>query len=650
MGDEKLPTEKELLEVFRRETEEQVERAESALLTLEREPLDGSALKTLFRSIHSIKGNAAVVGRQELERFSHSLEDALHPIREAERIVTPALAEPVFAALYAIRDAALSGDGELPFASIAVISDLVGKAPLPEDQTGRYGYRMTLQYPGEVLPEAFEPRYIFDDLSELGTVVSCKLDPSSVLPLDRLKNPDALSLRYVVELESDKQIDEIREGCFVFDDSIKVIVEPLQDSAPTPNAIKAVNGDEKLAAVRIDTYKLDNLMNLAGELNVSNLRVRRMVEEGASSQEVLDALEQLSQHARAMQDQILSTRMINIDELFRPFIRLVREMSAGMGKRIELSLSGSEVELDKSIVERMREPLTHIIRNAVDHGIESPADRVSAGKDVEARISIRAEQREGSIYLTIEDDGRGIDREKLRRKAIDTGLLDESIKLSNEQIDALIFESGLSTAEKITNISGRGVGMDIVRKKIEQIRGEVHIENHPGKGVTIRIRLPLTLAIIEGFMVSAGGEIFIIPIHAISECIDLTEEQRESAERTGVLNLRGEPVAFAPLRNVFHTGGAKARRQQILLVRYENHRAALVVDEVLGEGQTIIKPLGKMFERVPGISGSSILWDGKVALIIDVPALFQLLAERGYLGREDGEAGDESDTEENLTA
>ena len=650
MSDEKLPTEEELFAVFRRETEEQVERAESALLSLERDPLDSSSLKTLFRSIHSVKGNAAVVGRQELERFTHDLEDALHPVREAERIVTPALAEPVFAALYAIRDAALSGEEELPFASISVISDLVGKAPRPEEQAGRYGYLMTLQYPGEVLPEAFEPCYIFDDLKELGTIVSCRLDQSSVLPLDRLENPDALSLRYVVEIESDKQIDEIREGCFVFDDSIKVIVEPLQDLAPTPNAIKAVNGDEKLAAVRIDTYKLDNLMNLAGELNVSNLRVRRMVEEGASTQDVLDALEQLSQHARAMQDQILSTRMINIDELFRPFIRLVREMSAGMGKRIDLSLSGSEVELDKSIVERMREPLTHIIRNAVDHGIESPSERMEAGKDVEARINIRAEQREGSIYLSIEDDGRGIDREKLRKKAIDTGLLEESIKLSGEQIDALIFESGLTTADKITNISGRGVGMDIVRKKIEQIRGEVHVENHPGKGVIFRIRLPLTLAIIEGFMVSAGGEIFIIPIHAISECIDLTQDPRLSAERTGVFNLRGEPVAYAPLRNVFHTSGTAAKRQQVLLVRYENHRAALVVDEVLGEGQTIIKPLGKMFERVAGISGSSILWDGKVALIIDVPALFQLLGERGYLGRAEGETGEGPDAEQDLTA
>ncbi len=374
--------------------------------------------------------------------------------------------------------------------------------------------------------------------------------------------------------------------------------------------------------IRVDAEKLDQLINLIGELTIASAGTA-LVAQRAGISELQEAASTLSRLVEEVRDTALTLRMVQIGGTFNRFQRVVRDVSKELGKDIELVISGAETELDKTVVEKIGDPLTHLVRNSMDHGIESAEVRLAGGKPAKGTLRLNAYHDSGSIVIEVGDDGGGLKKEKILQKAIEKGLVAPDANLSDKEIFNLIFEAGFSTADTVSNLSGRGVGMDVVRRNINALRGSIDIESEPGAGTTIRIRLPLTLAIIDGFLVGVGSSSFVIPLDLVVECIELSEEDKYAAEARNYLSLRGQVLPYMRLRDLFDVKGERVRRENVVVVQYGNARAGLVVDTLQGEFQTVIKPMGRIFSHVNGIGGSTILGSGEVALILDVPRLVQ---------------------------
>ncbi|CAK0778315.1 two-component system, chemotaxis family, sensor kinase CheA [Gammaproteobacteria bacterium] len=379
--------------------------------------------------------------------------------------------------------------------------------------------------------------------------------------------------------------------------------------------------------VRVDASKLDRLIDLVGELVVvgasQGLTAKRL---GDSI--LIESASVLSRLVEEIREVALRLRMVQIGETFSRFQRVVRDLARDLDKEVKLEVNGADTELDKAMVERLADPLTHLVRNSLDHGIERPGDRAAAGKPMQGQLTLNAYHDSGSIVIEVADDGRGIDTERVLAKAIQAGLVGRDAKPSINEILQLIFEPGLTTAAKVTDLSGRGVGMDVVRRAVEVLRGTIEVESVLGVGTVVRVRLPLTLAIIDGFLVGIADAFYVAPLDMVVECLDLTEVQGNQGR--GYLSLRGEVLPLLWLRRVFAADDhANADiRQSVVVVQYGGRKAGLVVDQLLGEFQTVIKPLGEVFRRLSGISGATILGSGEVALILDVPALIQQAAVR----------------------
>ncbi len=393
----------------------------------------------------------------------------------------------------------------------------------------------------------------------------------------------------------------------------QVVVEAALARQEQVKELKA----QESRSIRIDADKLDHLINLIGELTIAgasaNLVARRT--HHAELQESASVLADLVEQVR---DSALQLRMVKVGATFNRFQRVVHDVSKEIGKDIGLVISGGDTELDKTVVEKIADPLTHLVRNAIDHGIEAAEVRAARGKPAKGTVTLNAYHDSGCIVIEVGDDGGGLKRDKILAKAVERGLVEPGASLSDGEIYNLIFEPGFSTADQITNLSGRGVGMDVVKRNITALRGSVDIRSEEGAGTTVSVRLPLTLAIIDGFLVGLGKSMFVVPLDMIEECVEFAAEAGHD-----YTNLRGEVLPFIRLRELFGTGGIPPRRQSIVVVDYAGQKAGLVVDALLGEFQTVIKPLNKMFSRIKCISGSTILGSGEVALILDVPALIQ---------------------------
>ncbi|MDY6891431.1 MAG: chemotaxis protein CheA, partial [Pseudomonadota bacterium] len=376
--------------------------------------------------------------------------------------------------------------------------------------------------------------------------------------------------------------------------------------------------------IRVDSARLGQLINLVGELVISNAAIKLRVEEQGLAE--LNELVETSEHlVEEIRDNALQLRMVQIGDTFSRFRRVVRDVSRELGKEIELVITGGETELDKTVVEKMTDPLTHLVRNSLDHGIEMPQDRIKAGKPPCGTLSLDACHDSGHIVIRIQDDGAGLDAEKIRRKAEALGLITPDQVMSDKEVYQLIFAPGLSTKEKASNLSGRGVGMDVVKRSIEALRGNIEIDSEPAVGTTVTIHLPLTLAIIDGFMVGARGERYVIPLSMVEECVEMDSSQWQLDEARRYVNLRGEVMPYLYLSEFLQIPEAdqRARRESLVVVRIGQHKAGFVVDTLYGELQTVIKPLGSLFNGFRGISGSTVLGSGEVALILDVQGLIQ---------------------------
>lgn len=388
---------------------------------------------------------------------------------------------------------------------------------------------------------------------------------------------------------------------------------------------------KEAATVRIDASKLDSLMNLVGELVIAGAGIdQHAVRIGdAALHESASIMLRLVEDIR---ESAMKVRMVPIGETFNRFRRVVRDISRELGKEMEIAISGAETELDKNVIEKISDPLMHLVRNAADHGIETTEARRAAGKGAAGTIRLRAGHDAGCIVIEVEDDGKGLDRERIIEKAAAKGLIAAGQQLTDAEAYKLIFEPGFSTADEVTKFSGRGVGMDVVRKNIEALRGTIDIESRKGEGTVVRVRLPLTMAIIDGFMVGIGQSPYIIPLDMVVECVELTEEDRKSAGKRNYINLRGEVLPFIRLKEFFNESGKDSKYENIVIVQYAGHKIGLVVDELHGEVQTVIKSLGRVYREVRGISGATILGNGRVALILDVPRLMQTI-EKSYFAR-----------------
>ncbi len=382
------------------------------------------------------------------------------------------------------------------------------------------------------------------------------------------------------------------------------------------NQVREAKNSEN-RSVRVDAEKLDYLINLVGELIITTASAN-LIARQAKNAVLQDCTSTLSALVEDVRDSALQLRMVKIGATFNRFHRVVHDVSRELGKDIGLIASGEDTELDKTVVEKITDPLTHLVRNAMDHGIESLDVRNARGKPAKGTIRLNAYHDSGTIVIEVGDDGGGLKRDKILAKAIERGIVEPGRHLSDDEIHNLIFEPGFSTAEQVTNLSGRGVGMDVVKRNITALRGSVHVSSAEGTGMTVTVRLPLTLAIINGFLVEVGKSMYVIPVDMIEECVEFSTEFGHD-----YTNLRGQVLPFIRLRELFEVEGEPTRRQNIVVIKHAGQRAGLVVDTLLGEFQTVIKPLNKMFNRVQCISGSTILGSGHVALILDVPTLLQ---------------------------
>jgi two-component system chemotaxis sensor kinase CheA len=385
-------------------------------------------------------------------------------------------------------------------------------------------------------------------------------------------------------------------------------------------------GGTRAQTLRVEIEKLDRMLNLTGELAVARERLAGLLEETDRMKQIEDILEAHRAADRLfmdLQEEVMKIRMVPLGPTFRQFVRTVRDVATAQGKLAYVELSGEDVDVDMNVIEHLRDPLTHIVRNAVDHGIEDPEARKALGKDPRGRLSLQAWHEGGSIVIKVQDDGAGLERAKVIERARAMGYTADFDKLADSELFRLILEPGFSTASEVTEFSGRGVGMDVVRRNVEALRGVISIDSRASLGTTITIRLPLTLAIIRGFAVGVDEETYIMPLDAVIECIEFPRDGSEEFASRGVINLRGQALPYVRLRDCFRMGGQPTERENVLVLRYHDQRVGLVVDRLFGENQTVIKPLSRTLGDLPGVSGSAILGNGRVALILEVEGLLR---------------------------
>lgn len=405
--------------------------------------------------------------------------------------------------------------------------------------------------------------------------------------------------------------------------------DPLHVAASS--ALEQKNAQRMSRTLRIDLSRLERLLDLSGEIGIARGRLGQMLADPTvSARAALEAQRDAEPLHLELQELVMKLRMVPVGPTFRQFQRIVRDTARALGKEAELRIEGEDVEVDMTVVEHLRDPLMHMIRNSVGHGIETAGARRQAGKPAAGTLVLRSFREAGSIVIELTDDGGGIDRERVARRARERGLIAEADTLTDAQAAELIFHPGFSTAEGVTELSGRGVGLDVVRRNIDAIHGSVSVESERGRGTTFRVRLPLTLAIVDGLAVGVGGESFVIPMESVVEALRLPAGAVEEERVTGVLMHRGESIPYIRLRERFSRARGAAKRENVVVVRYARGQAGLVVDELHGESHTVVKPLPKSLRGVPGLSGSAILPNGRIAFIVDVPGLLQVeIDQRG---------------------
>ena len=631
------------------EARELLAEMEQALLAVETQGTDSERINAIFRAAHTLKGSSGMFNLQLVVDFTHLMENLLVQVRTGEQTIDASLVSLLLNCgdyLSRLFDNVADGrDDEDPdpvtranlCAELAVYLQGVALQASPDVDTTAANsngthWRIILRPQTQVFAHGLDPIPFVQYLADMGEVLDLQVLQDDLPPLAEL-DPESCHLGFALELKADVErsaieqaLEFIEQDCdiqiealdtfdSVIEDELVTLPDALQRSSTLDAAETNRNRASEQVFIKVDARKLDELINAVGELVIRNSACNShpAIREDADLGELLEDVGQLVEQIR---DRALNLRMVPIGEVFQRFPRVVRDVCKELGKRIELKINGADTELDKSMVEKLNDPLLHIVRNAMDHGIESIEQRLAAGKPEQGVLALNAYHQSGSVVIEISDDGRGLNTDRILRKAIERGLLDPDVQMAERDIYNLIFAPGFSTAEKVTDLSGRGVGMDVVRQNIEQLRGTVDIQSTPGKGSTFRIHLPLTLAIIDGFQVAVGDSHFVLPLDLVVECLEFNEQHGND-----VFSLRGQPLPYLRLAERFDIPRQPSARECLVVVQCGDQRAGIVVDRFVGEIQAVIKPLGNLLSGMRGFSGSTILGDGSVALLLDIPAL-----------------------------
>lgn len=692
-------------ESFREESMELLNALESSLLELEDDPKNEEEIASVFRSMHTIKGSAAMFGFDHISEFAHEVETILDDVRNGAIEVTSPLISLTLEARDHIR-ALLAEDedvsDELKSASAGLIERFRAeveaqhaagpKQPEPEEMVldkpssdsatepppGHHvTYRIRFAPNVDIYLNGTNPLLLLEELRDLGEYTAVPY-LEKLTTLEEI-DPEQCLIYWDVLLTTDRGIDAIRDVFIFVEDSAQISIDPIDDLDELDEGPykrlgqilverdvverevleRAINGQQRIgerlqaegvspeavhaaleeqehvqrarkraqselssASIRVSSEKLDQLVDLVGELVTLQARLSQTV-GGMQEQGLTAIVENFERLTDELRDSTMSVRMLPIGSTFSKFRRLVRDLSQELGKEIELAADGGETELDKTVIEKLNDPLVHIIRNSIDHGIESPEKRSAAGKPRAGTIRLSAEHSGASVMISVSDDGAGLNKDRIYRKAVDRGLIADGTVLSDADTYALIFQPGFSTAENVTQVSGRGVGMDVVRREIESLGGSVRVESEPGTGSTITLVIPLTLAIIDGLLVEIENESYVFPLGAVEECLELKAsdvmDRTEDGKR--MISNRGELLPFVRLRELFAIPGEQPEVEQIVVTDSGSGKIGYVVDNVVGDHQTVIKNLGRLYKELEGVSGATILGDGSVALIVDVQKL-----------------------------
>jgi two-component system chemotaxis sensor kinase CheA len=627
--------------IFRQEAQDLLEQIEQGLLDLAHRPGDRGLIDAVFRGLHTLKGSGAMFGFDALADFTHHCEGAFDRVRKGE---APASAELV-AAVLAAQDhmralaegreaSAQEGETLLTQLHAAVAG---GGAAAAATEPGMTTFHLRFSFPRDALANGTRPLPLLDELRELGAC-EVRVLTDDVPPLAEL-SPAECWLGWEVVLTTSQPRSAI-EDVFIFVlDEMKLEIETLEPATPleapdrqlaaeatapaaSPEAAVANEGKAARSAetVRVPAERLDELMDRVGELVIAQSRLKQVAAASVEPQ-LRGVSEEIERLAAELRDTMMVVRMLPVGHLFGRFRRLIHDLARETGKQIELVTEGEATELDKTVIERLADPLVHLMRNSADHGLELPEQRRAAGKPPIGRIGLSARQAGADVIITITDDGRGVDHARVRAKAEEAGLIAHDAVLSDDELLQLIFHPGFSTAQTVTNLSGRGVGMDVVKRTIEGLRGSLQMTSRAGEGSRITLRIPLTLAIIDGLLVRVASSRYVIPLTAVEECVELSPEQDLRSTGRRLLNLRGQLAPFIRLRELFATGTEPDPHQKVVVVSTGQERVGLAVDQILGDHQTVIKPLSGFHADVETFSGATILGDGGVALILDVPHL-----------------------------
>ncbi|EII4822822.1 chemotaxis protein CheA [Escherichia coli] len=631
-------------QTFFDEADELLADMEQHLLVLQPEAPDAEQLNAIFRAAHSIKGGAGTFGFSVLQETTHLMENLLDEARRGEMQLNTDIinlfletkdimqeqldaykqsqepdADSFDYICQALRQLALEAKGEMPSA-VARLSVVTKSEPQDEQSRCQSPRRIILS-----CLKAGEVDLLEEELGHLTTltdVVKGADSLSAILPGDIAEDDITAVLCFVIEADQITfETVEVSPKT-----SPPPVLKLAAEQAPTGRVEREkTTRSSESTSIRVAVEKVDQLINLVGELVItqSMLAQRSSELDPVNHGDLITSMGQLQRNARDLQESVMSIRMMPMEYVFSRYPRLVRDLAGKLGKQVELTLVGSSTELDKSLIERIIDPLTHLVRNSLDHGIELPEKRLAAGKNSVGNLILSAEHQGGNICIEVTDDGAGLNRERILAKAASQGLT-VSESMSDDEVAMLIFAPGFSTAEQVTDVSGRGVGMDVVKRNIQEMGGHVEIQSKQGTGTTIRILLPLTLAILDGMSVRVADEVFILPLNAVMESLQPREaDLHPLAGGERVLEVRGEYLPIVELWKVFNVAGAKTEATQgiVVILQSGGRRYALLVDQLIGQHQVVVKNLESNYRKVPGISAATILGDGSVALIVDVSAL-----------------------------
>ena len=651
--------------------------ADELLTTIEEVALDltggtptEEAINRLFRAFHTLKGSGAMFDFDDVAEFTHHVEGALDLVRNGKLAVTPGLLDCVLAAKDLIKGMLQARQGGAPVSADASarlverILELSGDATAPT--TGKVAaagpaaaaapatpvdYRIHFRPDPGILTRGTNMQALLDELRGLGP---CRVvgHTDAIPPLATL-DPEQCLLYWDIELRTAAGQNAIRDVFLFVEDGSELRIEaqpvtqlPAASTAPAqttttevahratapaaatqaPTAEAKQPGQppakqpQKDSTVRVTSEKLDRLVNLVGELVMNQSRLQQVAAR-CDSADLLLSVEQIERLINELRDNVLGIRMMPIGSTFGRFRRLVHDLAADLGKEVDLVTEGAETEIDKTVLDQLADPLIHLIRNSLDHGIEPAEVRRQRGKPERGTIKLVAQHTGSNVVVRIEDDGKGLDREAILRKAREKNLIAADAALSDREVFGLIFLPGFSTAEKITAVSGRGVGMDVVKRQIEGLRGTVTLDSRPGNGAVVTCTLPLTLAIVDGLAVAVGDDQYVIPTGAVLENVELARHERGGFNGRNVVAVRGELVPYVHLRSLCAMPGAGPEVEKVVICRHADQRVGIVVDRVLGSHQTVIQPMSRFCRDISMLSGTTIMGDGRVALILDVAGL-----------------------------